>query len=955
VPEARSVELRQRAWFERARNRIEEGNPQKTDKAIEEYQQGAQFVFGPGQEAAVDLRVVFLRNYLYQLQAEKLELQAAKEKPGSAKSRELLQAAQARRDKAQETLLWFVERYADRPGLVKAFLDIVATKFADVQDLDKASAVVLLARAYSKLESENDGELSEAEDLLRRVLVHKDMGSARIAQAIRPGALWELAHRMNKRKRNSEAATYFVVLARLYPKHRLAARSAKFAVLSLDGVIKERRAQGKLIESNVRLEFIRALDTYLSGWGQEQGAAVWNYDLAMHSSRLADEGEGEAVKFYWQGRAIAAFENIPSSLVEYMESQHSALELRTVVVLGREDLARQLQPGKLTANPEFRKFAAQMLSFERVDITTAARAGGVAATAPAAGQGLPTAEELDRRVEALAKELNERLKVYADPKALVVRLKSYSDEAAKEVGRIQAQFPGAADKKKELESLAALLREWAAEAEFQAAVIKYEQLTKGMKQADRERTEQEALVDIRNLIGKWPGTPVLRSAYEFEIRKLIERGQTAEAIQKVRDFKAKYPEQADQLIGLVVQQIRGRIDGLRERIKEAVTPQELEQFQGELQRYQLAYVSFAEDLYKPAADAPMDLAGLDRKVKEAEDLERNGDFDALRAMAEELAKLAGAHQVKPEEIKPAEVLANVMADARRASDAAAKKKLLPDLAGAYINAVGAVRDAVRERYALHQMYAAALLEKGEAEKGRQQALDAKAAYQKALEMFQGCYAADEARRQVEAEWLEKKYRPIIDAAKSRARNRDQMRRLVGELRADLTAQGMDPNQTGEVITLEFSYRFLASAGDQEEETKRLPRTLELLLRAWESHLRRLKERTTVDDKNIMGMARAYRGLGQYDKAMEHYRRYTDGTNKVKYPKEYWHSQLERCQCHLEGFRDNPEAMRNLVIQINVLRLEDPAMGGQAPDFEAIRREAQKIAEKAKPAKARVQK
>ena len=959
VPEARSVDLRSRAWFERARNRIEEGDPQKADKAIQEYEQGAAFVFGQGQQAKVDLRLVFLRNYMYGLRADKLEALALKEKPGSAKQKQLRRQVRALRAKAQDTLLWFIERYADRPDLVRAFLDIVATKFANVKDLDKASAVVLLARAYSKIDSKDDNELADAEDLLRRVLVHKDMQNPKVAQAIRPGAMWELGHRMNKRRRNSEAATYFVLLARLYPQHRLAFRSAKFAVLSLWGVVNERRQKSKLLETNVRLEFVRAIGTLLAGWAKEEDAVKWNYDLGLHCAKMADMSEDEAVKFYWQGRAIAAYEGVPASLREYMESQHTALGLRTAVVLNRGDLARQFEEQKLKANAEVKRLAAQVLSYEQVDVRAALAAIGrpLATTAPAAGGGnLPAPEKLAERTEALAKELNESLKVYSAPGALITRLKAYSGDAAQEIAKVQRQIGALPEKEKKLwQDHIAGLKDWAAEAEFQAAVIKYEELTQGMKPPDRERTEKEALQDIREVIRKWPDTAVRRTAYEFEIRKLIERGQTAEAIEKVRDFKGRYPEQAEQLIQLVVQQIKVRIDRLRKRIKKAVTQQDLAQYRSDLQRYQVAYASFAEDLYQASEALPVDLAALDAKVKDAEDLEKRGEFDALRALAGEYAALVETHEAKMQEIKAAPVLERVMGDAAGAGDPAAKREILPNLAAAYINAVVALRDVVGERYALRQMYADALLQKGEALKAARQTIESKGTYQNALALFEASYGVDQARRKVQADWLEKEFRPIIDAIQPKAKNRDQVRRLIDQFRADLVARGQDPNESVDVSTLEFSYRVLKRARTQADERRHLPRPVALLVRGWENHLRRLKTRVTVDHLNVIGLARAYRGLGQYDKAMEYYRRYTDGIDKSRFPKVYWRAQLERCQCHFEGYADSAEAMKNLVIHINMLQLEDKTMGGLGGGFEAIRREALKIAAKSKARKVNVHK
>ena len=105
-------------------------------------------------------------------------------------------------------------------------------------------------------------------------------------------------------------------------------------------------------------------------------------------------------------------------------------------------------------------------------------------------------------------------------------------------------------------------------------------------------------------------------------------------------------------------------------------------------------------------------------------------------------------------------------------------------------------------------------------------------------------------------------------------------------------------------------------------------------------VKELQNRTTVDHVNIIGMARAQRGLGNFGEAMAHYRRYTGGLSYIDFPREYWQAELERCQCHLEGYFEKPKAMKNLVIQINSLKVKDSEMGGLAGEFEAIRSQAQ---------------
>jgi len=922
VPEAGSRDLRQRAWFERARNRIEEGDLGKAEKAIEDFQRGSLAIWGPDKQVMVDLRVILLRNYLYEMRARK-----AKD----------LAEANALRAKGQEVLLSFVEEYADRPKLVKAFLEIVATKFAGVEDLETANAIVILARAYTKIESKTPAEQMEGEHLLRRVLVHPDLKSPRIANSIRPGVLWELAFLMNKAKRNIDAARYFAALARLHPKHRLAFRSAQFAVRSLYGVVQERQAKGKMIGANLRMAYVRALDTLLAGWPDEEGVGKWNFDLASQCMDLSAATQSPVVRFYWQGRAIAAYELVPSDLLEYMEAQHSALDLRTKVVLGRDELEDLLTDDSVKTKDELKELARQLLAIEQVAVAPSSSAGPASAPAGADEQTPP------QRSEELRAQLAARLKVYSDPKALIDRLTTYSAEAAKRSAQAAAKAKTApAKEQKELGDLAAMLRDWAAEAEFGAAEIKYEQLPRGKTPARRQAIEKEALADLRRIIEKWPGTGVLRNAYEFEIRKLIERGQTPEAIDKIGDFKKVYPEQAKGLIELVVTQIREQIQRIGRRLQNARTTSEARQFQTALSKYQLDYARFAEDLYGVVKDLPIDLAGLDRMLRDIEAMEKKADFDGLGKLAGQFTKLLGEHRVDAKEIKAAAVLENVLADARRPG--VNQAELLPNLAGALINAVQGLRDADLERYARHQMYGDSLVQKGKAEEARSEAMAAKGAFQTALAVFQKCHDIDEKRRDVQAEWLEKQYRPRIEAVKTGARSMDLAARMIAEFKKELAAVGEDPNDSADVRTLRFAYDFLKKAGSPEEERQRLPRVVGLLVRGWEKVLAKRKAELVVDHLNVIGLARAYCGLKQYGKAMEFFRKYTGGVPENS--KVYWPAQLERCRCHLEGYSDSPEAMKNLEIHINVLQMKDRSMGGLAREFESIKRAAQQNSRKA---------
>lgn len=935
--ENENKDLRQRAWFERVRNRIDEGADAKIDKAMADFETGSVAIWGPEKRVIADLRLVLLKSY-------RIELAASKET--NVPKRKALFA------QAQAELLSFVEKYADRPDLIRAFLEMVNTKFSDDVDLANASAVVCMARAYAKLASDTPEDQAEAEKLLLRILAHKDLANAKIAQAIEPGVLYELAFMMNKRKLNVEAAKYFVRLARKYPKHDLAEKSARFAVRSLRVLFAERQAKGEAINASLRLDYIRALDTLLSSWSEIKDTVKWNFDLAAQCTKLADMSEEPVVKFYWQIRAVAANEKIPAELLEYMEAQHAALEARSQIVLNRDELEELLKGDNAQATKSLERLARSLVGLDSAALPVGDSPTTAPATAPAA-DGAPKVSDsvVSEKLAEITKELTESLKTYANPTALAANLKKYSIAALVESKKASARAELAqGEEKKQLLGNAEGLKEWAAMAEYQAAVIKYEQLAKGKDEAARERIQQEAFGDLRALIeklraaGKPNGasgreySPVLPMAHEFEIRKLIELSRTDEAIAKIQGFKQSFPEQAKQLIELLVQQVQVQIARLEKRLKAAVRNEQAEEYRQDLNRYQTAYVNLAKDLYTPVAGKPLELAELDARLRDLGAMERKGDFAGLLAQAQSIPALAAKSQIKLADTKGADVLANVISAAKSAG-ANPGKAVLTDLAAATTNMVLNIRDVILERYELCQMYADSLLCKGRARMLAKDEVGGKAAYQEALDGFKKCFELDDARRKGQAEWLSKKYIPFIEDAKTNAKSMDAVSRIVRAFRRELVAAGEDPNSSENMSLMERAEKYVKGAGVQEQERQRLPRAVEMLVRGWQGFLRNQQNRTTVDHVNIIGMARAYRGLGQYSEAMKQYRHYASGISQADFPKDYWRAELERSQCHLEGYGSNAQAMKNLVIQINSLSVKDKDMGGLAAEFEDVKRAA----------------
>ncbi|MCK4275025.1 MAG: hypothetical protein KAX78_00820, partial [Phycisphaerae bacterium] len=131
---------------------------------------------------------------------------------------------------------------------------------------------------------------------------------------------------------------------------------------------------------------------------------------------------------------------------------------------------------------------------------------------------------------------------------------------------------------------AAQLRRWGCSADFLAAVITCQMLNQ----------ERAALEMLQALPAKWPGSPALRTAAQFRIRKLLGLRRTAQAIEEIRVARATWGAAGDDLLKLLVVQIRDRL------------ADSLGAARADLEQFRRAYLSFAGDLFAPVAAKPIE-------------------------------------------------------------------------------------------------------------------------------------------------------------------------------------------------------------------------------------------------------------------------------------------------------------------------------------------------------------
>jgi hypothetical protein len=126
------------------------------------------------------------------------------------------------------------------------------------------------------------------------------------------------------------------------------------------------------------------------------------------------------------------------------------------------------------------------------------------------------------------------------------------------------------------------MREWAARARFESAILISETLGQ----------DQRALALMRRLPEEWPGTRVLRWAAAFRIERLMKTGEVQKAFAEYNQFRRKYGEEkARGLVQSLIREVRDNID----KLSDGTNPQLLA-------TYRKVYARFAENLYKTSAD-----------------------------------------------------------------------------------------------------------------------------------------------------------------------------------------------------------------------------------------------------------------------------------------------------------------------------------------------------------------
>jgi len=228
----------------------------------------------------------------------------------------------------QRALLAFLKTHEGDAAITQAFLQMIAGRRDSSDDLHATSSLTLLAKATQQISDGGKEDPSGfAERRLRTVLARSD----EVSVALHPEATWRLAVLMNDRRRNLEASRLFLQLAKSFPGHRLALRSAKNAVYSLNGVIEARRQAGLAIAANLREDFAAAIEVLLGKWSDREDLAKWHFDLGLQYETLAGRSDYELM-----AKGVEAYGRLGEQMDEYLQARHRSLELQFMLLEGPE-------------------------------------------------------------------------------------------------------------------------------------------------------------------------------------------------------------------------------------------------------------------------------------------------------------------------------------------------------------------------------------------------------------------------------------------------------------------------------------------------------------------------------------------------------------------------------------------------------------------------------------------
>ncbi|MCE5328336.1 MAG: tetratricopeptide repeat protein [Planctomycetaceae bacterium] len=511
-------------------------------------------------EVQQDVSAVILRSYIWDAAA--------------AKGGDAAKSAEYRRQ-ALDVLVQFINKYSGRTDVQEVLYEVIVRKYAsnikldDPETLKKANPVVLMALAMGNYRSWGDDKLPEAhrlqllagpEKALKELLTRKDDAAAK---QMRPQALWYLAKIDLVKHETLAAARSYVEIAVQNAAHGLAPSAAFNGVICYSGLVGELQEKKRSISPDLRREYVKALETLLEKpeWVQ----------AAQKAAAAGGQDPNIVLTHYLElGVELQRLVEATPDTAE-MLNEKIALRARAAAAF------RKVPPADHAAYMEAQYWALDL-----------------------------EAENIDALKESTTPPTDKQVR------DLVFQAGQYSEKAAAEASKPSAG------------TLAKMLREWGARADYLVITLTYNHLGNTTK----------ALEDDKKLPTKWPGTTIIEASMEFRIRKLIETAQIEAALEALNEFLKAYPDRGGPLIDLLITNIQKTIKQLDQGARGPTT-------EARLKAYREGYAKFAKMLYETKDNADAQTL-LDRKQLYGDALIQAARFADARTIFEEVSAAQNA-------------------------------------------------------------------------------------------------------------------------------------------------------------------------------------------------------------------------------------------------------------------------------------------------------------------------
>ena len=225
---------------------------------------------------------------------------------------------------------------------------------------------------------------------------------------------------------------------------------------------------------------------------------------------------------------------------------------------------------------------------------------------------------------------------------------------------------------------------------------------------------------------------------------------------------------------------------------------------------------------------------------------------------------------------------------------------------------------------------------------------------RALKLYQQLRKDDQAQRQREVQKITSKIEQKLQALSQAKRSVASARAANAELYETLKALEMKDWRGSSLASVKYAIRKMERGvkdGQQtpEQSQANVQAVFKAIARAYKAMGKSLKSKTSVNASIILGLARCYKKLGLYNKALEQYHTLAAGLTPQIGHDMYWQSQLELCQCILAAHKKDVGEINRLVVLIGQLRNIDENLGGRQyiGRFGRVETDAKAIIEKNK--------